>query len=143
MPNTEPRTMMFETPPCAVLSFGENAQQTRNIGTRLTARDGSKSPETRKKSTLRTARYHPIRFRNLVLYPTELPGLRYLSSSYDFSFGIFSKHATNTRHWKKHPTRPLLKSAILQHRASLPNWLRKPSVFYRDCCLQDARKCQP
>jgi hypothetical protein len=83
MPNSELRTMMFETLPCAVLSFGENAQQTRNIGTRSTARDGSKSPETRKKSTLRTATYRPIRFRNLVLYPTELPGHRYKTIAYE------------------------------------------------------------
>jgi len=32
------------------------------------------SPATHEKVTLRTATYYRVGFRNLVLYPTELPG---------------------------------------------------------------------
>jgi hypothetical protein len=81
--------------------------------------------------------------RNLVLYPSELRAHLYLSISYRFSHGEISKHATNTQHLRNQITHSPRQSAVLRHRASLPNWLRTLSVFYRDCFPQGDRRCQP
>ena len=81
--------------------------------------------------------------RNLVLYPTELPGRRYFSIAYCYLFSKNTKRATNTQHLKNHLTLVRLPMAALRRQASPPNWQQTRIVFDRGCCPQGVRLCLP